>query len=144
MEGTGKPEQPVQPEGGAVVDPREMPERILAEIQNMSRLPFQREMAEILSIQPDRDSRQRFYNKYPDKRGQEAAIFARLSGYSEGIKITAHFNVLVANMSDMELVKELEEANRRLDALEAKQGVSRRRALPEATGGDRPKDVEVV
>src|SRR5262245_477877 len=84
------------------VDPAEMPDAIEAEIDAQSRRPFRRTLAKHLraaEATPDAALRT-FAEKHPD---QSAAIYGRLSGYSEKLEVDTHVAMQIAQLSDAEL-----------------------------------------
>jgi hypothetical protein len=110
------------------VNPAEMPDAIEAEIDAQSRGPFRRTLAKHLraaEATPDA-ALQAFAEKHPDRHAQSAAIYGRLSGYTEKLEVDTHVAIQIAQLSDMEL-----EAEVRADVVTYLQSLSavERRAL---------------
>jgi hypothetical protein len=87
------------------VNPAEMPDAIEAEIDAQSRGPFRRTLAKHLraaEATPDTALRT-FAEKHPDRLAQSAAIYGRLSGYTEKLEVDTHVAMQIAQLSDAEL-----------------------------------------
>lgn len=87
------------------VNPAEMPDAIEAEIDAQSRGPFRRTLAKHLraaEATPDA-ALQAFAEKHPDRHAQSAAIYGRLSGYTEKLEVDTRLAVQIAQLSDGEL-----------------------------------------
>jgi hypothetical protein len=100
---------PVPDAGRRLVNPAEMPDTIEAEINAQSRGPFRRTLAKHLraaEATPDA-ALQAFAEKHPDRHAQSAAIYGRLSGYTEKLEVDTHVAVQIAELSDAELIAEV-------------------------------------
>jgi len=82
-----------------------MPDAIETEINAQSRGPFRRTLAKHLrAAEATSDmALQTFAEKHPDRHAQSAAIYGRLSGYSEKLEVDTNLAVHLSQLSDMEL-----------------------------------------
>ena len=83
-------------------------------LMNMSRQPFRDLLAMILGCPPDEESLRAYAKRCPDRWGQLAAIFARLTGFTEKIQVETNFATTVQQMSDMELMQKLADLEKQL------------------------------
>ncbi len=104
-----------------MVDEPDDAARIRAELENLSREPFRRELETLLANPTDPAALKAWANKSPDRRGQLLAILGRLSGYTEKLEVdatVASLSVSVKQMSDMELEQRLAALEAELNALQ--------------------------
>ncbi len=91
---------------------------IRAALENMSRLPFRRELAVLLENPTDPEALKAWANKSPDRRGQLLAILGRLSGYTEKLELDSDVSI-TARIQEMSMSQLMAEIAR----MEAKIGV---------------------
>ncbi len=89
---------------------------VAAALRAYSREPFHDILASLLAAQPDPEAVKEFARKYPDRWAQAVAIFGRLAGFSEKIKVETNITLKVAGMSDAGLLDRLEQVRALLDA----------------------------
>ena len=77
-------------------------------VQRLSREPFQNILSDILGAQPTPERLMAFASENPDKWASMIKTFAGLAGYKEEIEINNNFIFKLQNMSDAELMQELE------------------------------------
>ena len=88
---------------------------ILSQLESYSRRPFATFLAKVLECQPKSAKLQVFADKYPDRWAQTAAIFGRLTGYSDKTEIVnVSVLAIVKNASDSELLSRISEIESRL------------------------------
>src|SRR5262249_42156173 len=85
-------------------------DEIEADIEHLSRRPFQQCLTDLMEAKPAIEDLKKFSSKSPDRWSQAAAIMGRLSGYSEKLQVdvTSNIHVWIQNASDAELLAELQ------------------------------------
>ena len=89
------------------------PQDLLSHFELYSRLPFQQELAKLLSCAPDLETIEKFARKSPDRYYQACVMLARLAGYNETVEIQGDIRQILAlkTLSDYEInerIKDLE------------------------------------
>ncbi len=92
---------------------------VAAALRAYSREPFHDILASLLAAQPDPEAVKEFARKYPDRWAQAVAIFGRLAGFSEKIKVETNITLKVAGMSDAGLLNRLDQVQALLCAPKA-------------------------
>lgn len=88
-------------------DEREDVVKIRAQLENFSRNPFRDILAATLNAAPTPAEIRVFAARWPDRWANLVTMFARLAGYSEKSEVITNNYVLIANLSDSELLKRL-------------------------------------
>ena len=88
---------------------------ILSQLESYSRQPFTATLARILDCEPTPENIKKFAAKQPDRWGQLAAMFARMSGFTDKTEIVnVSVLAIVKNASDSELLSRISEIEGRL------------------------------
>ncbi len=77
---------------------------VAAALEARSREPFRDTLVSLLAAEPDPEAIKAFADKYPDRWAQAVAIFAKLGGYHDKLKVDTSIAVNVSRMSDAELL----------------------------------------
>lgn len=89
--------------------PRLDPLEVEKQLEERSRRPFRAIMARILECAPSPEAIALQAERYPDRWGQLAAMFAKLSGYSDKLEIEGSMSLKINDLSDSELERRLQE-----------------------------------
>lgn len=84
-------------------------DRIAAELEVLSRAPFQELLVDLLEARPSPEAIKEFAARHPDRWAQATVMLARLAGYNDKVKVDGSLAVQVSLMSDVELLDQLAE-----------------------------------
>jgi len=88
-------------------------DRILAQLQELRRGPFREALSECLGNRPTAEAWSALAEKSPDRWSQAIGTLARASGFRDQVEIDADVSIgrKVDEMSDMEIIRRIEELN---------------------------------
>lgn len=89
-------------------------EDIEAELHQLSRDPFRRELAKLLGNAPSDDALTRIAERNPDRWAQALAILGKLAGFSDKLEVQANVHAQLSSMSDSELEQRLRDLERQV------------------------------
>src|SRR4051812_28511554 len=81
-----------------------------AEVKALQRDCFSRLLVDYLECAPDKDSIEAFAKRYPDRYFMAMQSIASLAGYKKDVNINHSHELLIVNMADSELYKQLKDA----------------------------------
>jgi len=89
-----------------------MRDMLRRELETFSRAPFQGALVDLLEGKPSLEDIKIWAQASPDRWAQALTILARLSGYHEKREVIQSFHILIAEMSDAQLLSELEKSEK--------------------------------
>jgi len=81
---------------------------MIAELEAFGRGPFREALVDLLEAKPNVEDLRAFAKRFPDRWSQAVTIIAKLAGYHETKVYEGNLHVLIHQMSDSALLKELE------------------------------------
>lgn len=99
--------------------PRFDGDEIRAHIQALSREPFREVLGRLLEAEPDPEKVKAFAERYPDRWSQAVTMMSRLSGFTEKTAVDHRHIVAIGQLSDSQLLAQLEEVRERVADMEA-------------------------
>ncbi len=73
-------------------------DRIAAELEVLSRAPFQEFLADLLVARPSPEAIKEFAARHPYRWAQATVMLARLAGYHDKLKVDGSLSLLVSQM----------------------------------------------
>jgi len=121
-------------------------DRILADLQELRRGPFREALSECLGNRPTAEAWSALAEKSPDRWSQAIGTLARASGFRDQVEIDADVSIgrKVDEMSDMEIIRRIEELNaeRALKPAVKPSSIAPEPQMDEATASMTAPDVE--
>ena len=97
---------------------------IAAALEARSREPFRDTLVSLLAAEPDPEAIKTFADRHPDRWAQTVAIFGRLAGYHDKLRVDTSIAVNVSRMSDAELLNRSAQVQALLEAPETEDAIA--------------------
>ena len=99
--------------------PRLDGDQLVRVLSAYNREPFQEALAALIEAQPSRKAIERFALQRPERWVQMVGTLARLAGFHDKLEVDASITLDLSRLSDVELMEQLAETEKKLVALDA-------------------------